>query len=333
MMGMTRNRPPDVGRPRKAPEPMDITLHLGAHRTASTCFQNYMRENSVELGRHRIGFWGPLRTRNGLLTGVFPVPGKAETPAAQFERAKGRIALNLHRASVNGMRHMIVSDENMIGAPRRNLRDTRLYGGIGERAARVGDAFDHRINRVVLSIRSQDNYWSSVAAFAVGRGHKVVQPDDLDRLVTTNRHWREVIADLACALPGAEIIVLPYEIWGGMPERKLALMTGLENPPMKYAREWLNRAPSLSQLRQILRDRNEDPGQLPATEGRWHPFDRAQTMALREAYADDLFWLRAGADGLATLIEETRPRKTGENPQEAQTTRGQPYGIEERRMA
>ncbi len=57
-------------------------------------------------------------------------------------------------------------------------------------------------------------------------------------------------------------------------------------------------------------------------EGRWHPFDSAQTAALREAYADDLLWLRAGADGLATLIEENGPGQAGEHPPAGQTTRG-----------
>jgi len=322
-----------AARQRKAYEPMDITLHLGAHRTASTAFQYYLRENLNELKKHQIGVWGPLRTRDGLLRGVIPVPGALQSPAEQFSRARGRIALHLRKLEDTGLQHLVVSDENMIGAPRRNLRDSRLYGGIGERMARYGAAFDGRISRVVLSIRSQDRYWSSVAAYSVGRGHKVPQADDLDRLVTTNRHWREVIADLACALPETQILVLPYEVFGGLPERKLTLMTGLTNPPMKHAREWINRAPSLSELRQVLRDREETPDVLPPGEGRWDPFDHAQTMALREAYADDLFWLRAGADGHATLIEETRPDKTGKTPLQAQTTRGQPDGIEERRLA
>jgi hypothetical protein len=221
----------------------------------------------------------------------------------------------------------------MIGAPRRNLRDSLLYTSIAERMARFGQAFDGRISRVVLSIRSQETYWSSVAAFAVGRGHQVLGTDDLDRLVSTNRQWREVIADLANALPDAEIQVLPYEIWGGFPERKLTQVTGLANPPMKFAREWMNRAPSLPQLRQILRDRGADPASLPEGEGRWHPFSHDQTIALRETYADDLFWLRAGADGAATLIEETRAEKMGHTPHRLQTTRGQTDGIEERYLA
>jgi hypothetical protein len=313
---------------------MHITLHLGAHRTASTVFQNYLRENAKDLKRHGIGVWGPLRTRDGLLRGVIPLPGTSETPVEQFRHARGRIRLNLKQAEAKGLEHLVVSDENMIGAPRRNLRDSCLYGSIGERMARYDQAFDGRITRVMLSIRSQDSFWSSVAAFAVGRGHKVPRPADLDRLVNSRRSWRDVIADLACAMPEAEITVLPYEVYGGMPERKLTIMTGLATPPMAYAREWMNRAPSLPQLRQILSDRGGDLSRLPEGEGRWHPFDHAQTMELREAYADDLFWLRAGAEGMATFIEETRPEKMGQTPHQAQPTRGQTDGIEEkRRMA
>ena len=313
---------------------MDITLHLGPHRTASTCFQHYMLENASHLEKARIGFWGPSHTRNGLLSGVIPVPGAGRFPAHQFRRARGRIALNLQRLQRTGLHHLVISDENMIGAPRRNLRSSRLYTGIGERMARFGDAFDGRVTRVVLSIRSQESYWASVAAFAVARGHRVPGADDLDRLVTTNRHWREVICDLACALPEAELLILPYEVYGSLPERKLTLMTGLANPPRTHARDWLNRSPSLARLRQILRDRGADPAELlPAGDGRWYPFDMEQTMALREAYADDLFWLRAGADGMATLIEETGPAEMGKTPPPAMTTRGHPHDIEKRRLA
>ena len=318
---------------RKVLATMDVILHLGAHRTASTSFQHYMRENAAKLMLEGIGFWGPLRTRDGLLSGVIPVTGR-RTTADQFSRARGRIALHLKKARAKGIRQLIVSDENMIGAARKNLRDARLYAGIGERMARYNDALGGKIVRVAFSIRSQDSFWASSAAFAVGRGHKVPRKDDLDRLVTTNRHWREVVADLSCALPGAEIQVMPYEIYGGLPERKLAQMTGLANPPRQHARERLNRAPDLAKLRQIVTDRGGDVGRLPEGAGRWHPFDRHQTMALREAYADDLFWLRAGADGFAKLIEETGPEKAGQNPSAGQnTTRGQPNGIEERRLA
>ncbi|MDT8327175.1 MAG: hypothetical protein RQ750_07295 [Roseovarius sp.] len=317
---------------RKASVDMDIILHLGAHRTASTSFQHYMQANRGTLVARGVGYWGPDMTRDGVLTGVIPVTGR-RSGNEQLERARGRIALRLRKVEAAEMRQLVISDENMIGAPRRNLRDNRLYADIGERMARFANAFDGRITRVAISVRGQDAWWSSAMAFAVSRGHKVLAPDDLDRLVTGSRQWRDVITDLACALPGVEIMVLPHEVYAGLPEEKLRQMTGLDTPPRKAAREWLNRAPDLDELRRIVTERGGDAARLGDGADRWRPFDRNQTLALQEAYSDDLFWLSAGADGLARLTEETGPVKTGQNPPIGQTTRGLPNDNEERRMA
>lgn len=311
---------------------MDVILHLGPHRTASTSLQHYMRANATRLERAGVGYWGPQRTRRGILTGVVAAD-TGELPEAQFAAAQERIMQNLAHAEARGIEYLVVSDENVIGGPRRNLREAQIYGGIGERMARYAQAFDGTITRLVLSVRAQHTYWSSIAAYAVSRGSKVPPREDLDRIVASNRSWRDVITDLACAVPDVDIQIQPYEVFGGMPEYRLAAMTGLKNLPTAHAREWINRAPGLEELREILTERGEDPGQLPAGDGRWFPFDRDQTMALRETYADDLYWLRAGADGIARLIELNGPEKAGEQPPEGRTKRGQSDGKEDRRLA
>jgi len=311
---------------------MEIILHLGAHRTATTSFQHYMRANAAALAAQGLGVWGPDVTRDGILTGVIPLPG-GETAARQMDRARGRIALRLAQAHKAGLRRIVVSDENMIGAARRNLRRGRLYDGAGERMARFGHAFDGRISRVAVSIRGQDAWWSSALAYGVARGHRLPEAGDLDRLVTVNRHWREVIGDLACALPGVDLVVLPHERHGSRPEERLRHMTGLAEVPRRAARVWLNRAPDLAALRRAVAARGGDADDLPEREGRWQPFDAHQKQALQEAYADDLFWLSAGADGLARLIEETGPNEAEAQPPGGRTTKGQDNGIEERRLA
>ena len=311
---------------------MEIILHLGAHRTASTSFQGYMRANATALAGQGIGYWGPEVTRDGVLSGVVPGAGW-RGPSAQLERARGRIALRLQAAQAAGLRQMLVSDENMIGAVRRNLRDRRLYAAIGERMARFAHAFDGRVTRVALSVRGQDAWWASALAYGVARGHRLPARDDLDRLVTVNRHWRGVIADLACALPGVEVLVLPHEIYAGLPEEKLRVMTGLKNPPRRAARDWSNRGSGLIALRRAVAARGGDATRLPEGEGRWQPFDPDQIQALQAAYADDLCWLRAGADGLARLCEETGPGEAGKHPPVGHTSRGQHDGDEERRLA
>ena len=75
---------------------MDIILHLGAHRTATTSFQHYLRANAAGLGAAGIGVWGPETTRDGLLAGVIP-PRGSRPAMAQLTRARGRVGLRLER--------------------------------------------------------------------------------------------------------------------------------------------------------------------------------------------------------------------------------------------
>ena len=49
---------------------MDVILHIGVHRTATTTFQAYLRERSDMLADQGLAFWGPRRTRNGLFHGI-----------------------------------------------------------------------------------------------------------------------------------------------------------------------------------------------------------------------------------------------------------------------
>lgn len=306
---------------------MDVILHLGAHRTASTSFQHYMRASLARLETQGVGFWAP-----GDMEDTGPVTS-GPTPDEQLAVARGRIVTNLDHALSRGVQHLVISDENVIGTPGQLLGEGRLYSGIGERMARYCDVFDGRLTRIVLSIRSQDSFWSSVAAHAVAQGHDLPTSEQIARLAADKRGWRDVIIDLACAVTGIEIQIQPFEVFGSLPEHGLTAMTGVENPPTKHAREWLNRSPGRSELRAILTRRGEDPDFVPTGDGRWQPFDRDQTRALREAYADDLFWLRAGADGLAKFIEVTGPAKAGKHPPAGDTKRGQDDGKDDRRLA
>ena len=312
---------------------MDIILHLGAHRTATTSLQHHATARAPALADRGVAFWGPPVTRGGLMAGVIPVPG-GHPDAAHAERARGRIALRVAQAREAGMTRLVVSDENMIGAPRTCLRRHRLYPGAGERVARIGHAFGSHITRAVLSIRAQDAWWESVLAFAVARGHRLPSRGDLDRLVTGARQWRDVVAELACALPGVEIVILPHEQFATYPDARLAQMIGHADATAgQDAAQWRGRAPDLDALRHAVAARGGDTARLPDGTGRWQPFDAAQAAALKEAYEDDLFWLRAGADGLARLAGETGPLSAGQQPQSGHPTRGQDDDIEERNMA
>ena len=311
---------------------MEVILHLGAHRTASESFRHYLQANSKRLQRDGIGYWGPAPGKGGNQTRPAAVT-RDQSPDQQLGAVRARLLSNLDLAEQRGIRQLVISDPGVIGTLADNWAGARLYRGAGERMARYCQAFGGRLTRVVLSIRSQDSYWSSTAACMVSEGCTVPDKTVADALASRRRGWRDVVTDLACALPDVEMQVQPYESFGSMPEKILAAMTGIRDLPRRQAREWRNRAPGLPDLRKILRHRGDDPETLPRGSGRWLPFDREQTMTLREAYADDLYWLRSGAGGLATFIDEPGLARAGQQLPGDPPTRGQSDGKDNRRLA
>ncbi len=299
---------------------MDVILHAGAHRTATTSFQFYLREHRDTLQAQGIGFWGPWRTRNGMLHGAAerPEPGQAA------RRAAGRVALNVEGARRRGHSALIVSDENMIGSLRQCARRRKLYPAVGERMARLNSAFGGA-TRVFLQIRSLDHWWASSLAYLVPRGEPMPSPEALEAISNAPRSWRHVITDLACACPGAKIHVTAFESFAGRPDLLLRVLTGRHVVPATQPdRFWRNRRPGVADLREVLRLRGDDSSPLDRLYGddRWMPFDERQAACLRETYADDLHWLSAGADGLATLTEDPEPARQRLNLAAAAMKRG-----------
>lgn len=309
---------------------MHVILHPGAHCTASATFHDYFHANAARLSRQGVALWGPARLRGGLLAGI----GPSGAGSAAARRARGRIALALEDAARAGVRHLIVSDPQMLGPLRDTLRAGTLYPGAGERIARHLAAFGGAVTGIALSIRAPARFWASALARAVWLGREVPEPDELAALAATARGWRAVITDIACAAPGVPISILPHERWGALPDRRLALMLGgAALPPTTQARDWRNRAPDLDALRRVLADRGADADALPAGGGRWLPFDGPTRAAFEARYSDDLFWLEAGADGLARLARDiTHPDGTAGIHPRPDATRGRCHDIEEGRM-
>lgn len=308
---------------------MKITLHIGAHRTGTTSFQSYMRRHAQTLAADGIGFWGPSRTRKGLFAGIQPAPGIGVQAA---RRARGRILLQLDKAQKRGLQSLVISDENMMGSSRLNLRTQSLYPDVGERLSRFVAAFDGRIDVVSMSVRSLDYFWMSTASYGVYRGHEVPTDDHFDRIADNQRRWQDVISDVSCAAPHATIKVLPFERFVGRSDRSLAVSAGYDAPVDADPR-WKNRSPTSNDLRHCLIDRGSDPGAVPEGEGRWTPFNSTQSATLREAYADDMHWLVAGANGLATLTEDRDHKGAGHTLPIGSQNRGHSNDNTERRLA
>ncbi len=319
--------PKGAALPQWAARIMDVILHLGAHRTATTCFQNYMRRHSDALSRQGVGFWGPRVTRRGLHAGLmenFGNEGLGARPQALSDK--------LDRASHQNIQKLVVSDENMLGSVRQNIRDGALYPRAAERLRNFGRAYEHCVSAVLFSPRSLETYWCSALAYGVGRGVAVPDRRALRAMALARRGWRDVICDISAALPGVDLRILPFERYAGRPQAMLAQGVGV-TAPAEAARCRENEAPRLPHLRRLMMETGRDASVLPLGMGRWNPFANDEHAALRELHADDMMWLAAGADGLATLTEDSHLDEAGPTPTLVTYNEGRSDELEERQLA
>lgn len=281
-----------------------ITLHLGAHRTGTTALQHLLARNATFLTARGVTVWGPARTRDGLLSGVVGDPGRANSNRnVMAHRAAGRVAMLRNELAAAGMRRLVVSDENLLGGLRENLLLGRLYPSAGARVARVAMALPG-VDHVALSIRSPDAWWTSVFAHLMTRGFAPPDRATLDAILRARRGWRDVIADVAAALPGARLTVWTHEHMAARPEVAAADLTG-ERPQMRAGLR-RNASPVCGDLQARLMDEGVMT-MLPQVGGHYAPFTPDERAVLRGHYDADLAWLRAGADGLIDLNQYDTP--------------------------
>ena len=248
---------------------MEVILHIGAHRCATTSFQKYVQSNAREFARQGIVFWGPDQIRKTELRGIRLSSTQAHTQLQQ--------ALSGYQRQ--GVSQLLISEENFLGRMSQNLKASSLYPDALVRARGLAGLFEGWISRIVLNIRSLDAYWRSVAAYRVRRGDAPIDPAHWERVANSRRSWRHVIADLANGCPEVPVQVLPFEDYAGRPHVQMARIA-LCVAPEPEAVFWFNR----------------NRTGVPLAYG------KAKVAVLEATYADDLVWLASGADGLAQLM-------------------------------
>jgi len=306
---------------------VDVILHLGAHRTGTTTLQRYLENNRDKLNSMGTEFWGPNRTRSGLFTGLVKKPGNITHDAIlRGKRSSDLIRMELARLEISGVKSLIVSEENMIGTMQGNLSAGRLYPDLQARLDRFADTFGLHCKRVALSVRSYDKYWASVLAFMVERGRKIPDTRELDRLVTQPRRWRDVIGEVASVFPQADLVVWPFEGMIGQVDHQLKLLNNGAVPVrMRGRHDWHNASAGCAKLHQVLVDRGNTAkaAAMPNNCSRWQPFEDHHIAAFHAQYDEDIAWLRGGADGIATYVENSNSGPAGTHLRPLQTERGQ----------
>ena len=295
---------------------MDIFLHLGAHRTGTESFHDYLHRHESELAAQGVGFWVGARVSGD----------GAET---RFD-----VSLNKRLAAAEqaGATRFVVSDADILGSLDDNVASAQLYPEARHRLRTMLDAADLRVRRIILSVRSLETYWCSALACSVAGGAVVPARAQLAQLAASTRGWGDVVRDVGAAAPTSELRVLPYETYRGRADSYLSDALDF-TAPFDTARKQVNQTPTLPELRRAMCEHGTQNGSLPFGMGRWNPFTNSEHAALRETHADDMMWLTAGADGLATLTEDRFHERAGPTLPHGAQCKGQFDELEERQVA
>lgn len=305
---------------------MDVTLHVGAHRTATTTFQRHLAANRDALRAADTMFWGPKVVRGGLFGSMSG--GSGPLMPWQKGRAAKRVALRLESLRQDGAKRLILSDENMLGNLRDVLEDTLLYPAAESRIAGFAHAFQGHDLTIGIGIRCYSNWWPSALAFRLSRGGPLPRTDLRECMITQPRRWRHLVEQIARAVPNARLVVWTYEAMGGVPHRILQELMGVETSA--HSLPILNASPRAKAMRDLLRNLDVDPDAFPwPANDRFMPFEPHEAEALRAQYQDDLTWLANGAEGLADYIDVT-PTQNGAQTVEG---KGSPDDGEDRYLA
>ncbi|NSX54782.1 hypothetical protein [Parasulfitobacter algicola] len=195
-----------------------LLLHLGAHKTATTHFQNSLFLSADKLKAKQIKYVPLSRCRNTYSRVIKACIRKKITVSEakdRFNRFFAEDAVNNHT--------VIVSDENILGQFSRTLLTGIIYPEAEDYMALVRQIFEDADLSVFLTVRSYDTFFSSLFCEAL-RWQKLNDAREYTQNFIQNADWRDLNRRISVALD-ADIKLLFFEDYIKNPHAHLVTFT------------------------------------------------------------------------------------------------------------
>lgn len=200
-----------------------LSIHLGAHKTASTHLQQCLRVSREQLRSGGVFYAGPVLLRDRMPLGDALAQGKASRAAREFTRLLAEHAANQPR--------MLLSDENILGGTHRNHIVNAggvLYPAALRRVRQVIDMAGRVPVTLFLSLRDPATFNISAFALQVSVGQEIEIGAYLRGRDPTRLPWAGLLRRLAQIERVERIVVWCYEDYRAVRSRVLAAMLGNE---------------------------------------------------------------------------------------------------------
>ena len=201
---------------------MDLTLHIGAHRTGSTLIDTALTATVAAHPGCGVAVWGPRRLRDMpgfqattrlLDAHTDPVSKDA---AIVLDALASQFAAEVVRVRTDGARALILSEENFIGSMGNNFRTGTFYGDVARRLAAFDSVLPMSPRRVALGVRDYGSVWTSAVHYLPQVGKEA--PDLASAravLMNDKRGWPDLVAAIKSVWPDSGIVMWRQEDLAG----------------------------------------------------------------------------------------------------------------------
>jgi hypothetical protein len=275
---------------------VELSLHLGAHKTGTTFIQDSLCANKELLERHGVVFL-PLESMRESITAAV----SSQAPPVSLA-AKNMICELMRSARTR----VVFSDENLLGYPGHRQGRAGLYPNAKRllsnlKALGLPDEFT-----VLLCIRSYDTYLVSLYSEILRNGPILTFGEFLLGYELRSLSWFELLKDIRSVFQKASIKFWTFETFKERPILGIAAVAGLpesiigvqslpsrQSMSEKAVAELLALRDSMSEA-EILQRVPDIEAAFPrsAAYPAFHPLSKVDEQCLRDEYWDDLRRIR-----------------------------------------
>jgi hypothetical protein len=270
-----------------------VTVHLGAHKTATTYMQAVFAGSLPQLGEVGVAYL-PLNSMRMSVTRQVWTPNEAN-----FSRARGEIRRRM-AATVSPTRRLLLSDENLIGNP-VGRNSATLYAhakpNLRTLVRLLGDGVEPEF---FLAVRSYERFVPSLYTEAIRHRPFLSFKEYLSAIDLTSVSWHRLVAEICEVVSARRLTLWDFDDFSAIertvfdaivPEMAGVALTHPDGPVRPSASDRAIRA--LTALRDVLDADEVQKVVIPVSEAvhdgpAFAPFSERTIRRLRRRFADDV---------------------------------------------
>ena len=192
-----------------------------------------------------VEIWAPRKFRDikGFNTApvLFDEHGAPHGPDEReiMEMVQGVLEHDLNQSHKNGVQHLILQEENILGSMRSNLHAGRFYPLSAQRLAGFAKLLPMQPDTIALAVREYGAVWNSAFGYLRGQGKDIPPPQQaVGEICDRARGWVDLVREIRRVWPKSDVLMWQQEHLRYQGARICGVLTGLpaeaiQLPPRK----------------------------------------------------------------------------------------------------